>query len=211
MGFHVVYATVKGKSPEEILSLLRLEGTGEFEEFPDSHVVGARLRGGWYLVYVMTSMSNQYWSPLRYPGDNYNFPGKAPPPAISMTDQLRALSDNAEVILGVAEESSMQSFATCWRKGQEVWMVNHESGNRGREHFEFRGDFPSQFEQIKEDCFRLDKDPRRGDMLFEIPTLLVLSLTGFRYDGNNEGGHPTEEFEILKPLPPQKRWWQFWK
>ncbi len=211
MGFHVVYATVKGKSPEEILSLLRLEGTGEIEEFPDTHVVGARLRGGWYLVYVTIIAAYQHWSPLRYPHDEETLPGDPPPPSISMTDQLRALSDNAEVILGVAKESSMQSFATCWRNGQEVWMVNHESGSRGREHFEFTGEFPPQFEQIKEDCFRLDKDPRSGDMLFEIPTLLVLSLTGFRYDGNNEGGYPTEEFETLKPLPPLRKWWQFWK
>lgn len=208
MGFHVAYLLVRGKSPQEIQKSLNLEGTGEILDFPDGHIIGARLPSGWYLVYVEILQGR---SPFRYPDEDFSDFPKNQHPKFSMEDQLREISKNAEVILGLAEECGMHSFACCWQYEHEVWRVDHFAGKYDTDHFESSGTFPPQFQKIKGEHFRRNKEPRGGGCLFEVPAELVLSITGFRYDGNNPGGHPTDQFEVLRLLPPRKPWWQFWK
>jgi len=192
MGFHVAYLLVRGKSPQEIQKSLNLEGTGEILDFPDGHIIGAQLPSDWYLVYVELFQTGSLFQ--------------------SMQDQLRNISSNAEVILGMAEECTMFSSACCWQNGREIWGVDYSADSLDTDPLKSSGTFPPQFESIRAGHFPRNREPRGGGVcLFEVPAELVLSITGFRYDGNNPGGHPTDQFEVLRLLPSRKQWWQFWK
>jgi hypothetical protein len=129
MGWSLSWVAVNGVTPQAVQSALALRGTGSREEFPESDITGTMLPGGWYLV-------------------------------VSQRDGLRLTEDSAlkrlsclgEVVMCWVEEHVMCSFAACWRDGQRIWSVNHDSG-RGIENFVVEGQHPDSFTQIHDKLF----------------------------------------------------------
>lgn len=205
MGYHVQFIAVRGKDPKEILDQLMLEGTGSFEEERDSPLVGGPLKNNWYLVHEMTSDSDVLY-PRRFPKDDEPLFDGSNPAKFWGNDACLQLAAKAELIYCFVDEGVMQSLASFWSDGREIWRVNHDTWI-GLNHLHAMGDLPPAFESIKDRQFKLQQTEGGADYLFDIPVELVLSITGFRYDDYNEA----EEFEILKSNRPRKPWWQFWK
>src|SRR3974390_3306362 len=107
MGFSLSWAAVKGSPAATVLEALALRGTGAIEEIPEAEITGTELPGGWYLV---VSQRNR----LEFTKDKV----------------LEQLSSLGEVVACYVEEHVMCSFAACWRGGQRVWSVYHDSGGR---------------------------------------------------------------------------------
>ena len=173
MGFHVSWIAVQGRTPAAVRGELGLVETGEREFLPESEVTGAELPSGWYLVFFNDPM----------PGE--------------LKDAtLRVLSQDAEVVTCVVEETSMVSLARAYSGGQRTWEVVHDAG-QGLEHLATEGDPPTALAGIHG---RLLEEARSGagaDYLFDVPAELGKALTGFRHDEDVEGAD-ADVFAVLE-------------
>lgn len=185
MGYSVTTIAIRGKSPEQIHSEFGVRLTGEAQEEPEAAVVGAQLPRDWYLLYI---------------NDRIN-------PSQAVLEQL---SRGAELIHTFAEEHVMVSSAAGWRDGKEIWSITHDS-QVGCDHLETIGNLPEEFGAISQRFKDQQRNYEGTDFIFEIAIEVACALTGFRYDGNNEGGYPVESFDILERIKPPRRWWEFWR
>jgi hypothetical protein len=184
MGYAVTWIAVRGKEPAQIQREYGLEPTGEFEEIPESPIVGANLPGGWYLVF-----RNDWW----VPGDAF----------------LRRLSTGAELVDCSVEEHTMCSSAVGWKDGRQIWEAWHDA-QQGSAHLEYTGDLPPSFAAIRDRLIARQTEMNDADYIFDIPVELAKDLTGFRHDEDIPGAS-AEPFELLRPIPAAKKWWQFWR
>ncbi len=192
MGFSMSWAAVRGGTPQAVHGALALRGTGKREEIPESDITGAELPGGWYMV-----ASNR--DGLRLTEDA----------------ALGRLSRVGEVVMCFVEEHVMCSFAACWRDGQLIWSVYHDSGGRkGIECLEVKGQPPTSFAAIRDRLFA-EQSAAGGkkagvDYILDIPVELAHSLTGYRHD-HDIPGMPKDAFEVLvstRTTPERRSWWR---
>ena len=192
MGFSMSWAAVRGGTPQTVHEALALRGTGKREEIPESDITGAELPGGWYMV-----VSNR--DELRLTEDA----------------ALERLSRVGEVVMCFVEEHVMSSFAACWRDGQRIWSVYHDSGGRrGIEHLDVKGQTPTSFAAIRDRLFAEQSaaggKKARVDCIFDIPVELAHSLTGYRHD-HDIPGMPKDAFEVLASTSTtleRRSWWR---
>jgi hypothetical protein len=161
MGYSVSWLAVRGKPSIVVLSELGLQGTGEYDEVPDSpDIWGANLPDGWYLVFA----------------NRCDYVDRLP---------LDRLSAAAQVVTCSVEEHVMVSWASGWSDGQKVWSVTHDS-EQGIDHIEADGDFPPVFASLR-DRLAAEQAGAGGeesdvDHLFDVPVELAKAVTGFRHD-----------------------------
>jgi hypothetical protein len=163
MGYSVSWAAVKGSTPTVVLKALSLRGTGSTEEIPESEITGTELPGGWYMIVSQRDC-------LEFTKDK----------------ALQRLSSLGEVIACFVEEHVMCSFAACWRGGQRVWSVYHDSGGSSIFHLDIKGEPPPQFAEIR-DRLRSEQEAAGGkkvevDHIFDVPVELARSVAGYRHD-----------------------------
>jgi hypothetical protein len=204
MGFHISWLAVRGKSPEVVQSELDLVETEDRGPLPESDVDAVLLSSGWYLVH-------------------FNNPQ---PKELSDSSLLR-LSLQADVVTCVAEEGAMVSMASYFSNGAKKWAVVHDS-DQGLEHLDTEGVLPDQFSAIQERLLALLKaDSQPCDYIFDVPTELAQSVTGFKHDQVRED-EETNPFVVLMrksadcfvnihPISniqsvavDRKPWWKLW-
>ena len=191
MGQSVSWVAVKGMTPQAVQNALTLRGTGAREEgVPESDITGTVLPGDWYLVVSQRD-------------------------GLRLTEDvtLNRLSGMAEVVMCFVEEHVMYSFAACWRNGQRIWSVHHDSED-GIESLVVKGQLPDSFAQIRDKLFAEQAaaggKKAKVDCIFAIPVELAQSLTDYRYDED-----PIElckdGFEVLVstgPTKDERSWWR---
>src|SRR5215510_4395680 len=118
MGFRVLLIAVTGKDPEAIHRAYGVVASDQFEEIPESPVVGATLPGGAYLLYINDEV---------VPND----------------EVLAKLSSDASLISCYANETVMNSLASSWVNGLKQWSVFHDA-QQDLEHLEIEGTPPPQ-------------------------------------------------------------------
>jgi len=185
MGYSVTTIAIRGKSLEQIHAEFGVRPTGELQGEPEAAVVGAMLPRGWYLLYINDRI-------------------------IPEASVLVQLSLGAEIIHSAAEEHVMASNAAGWRDGKMIWSIAHDA-EMGVDHLDTSVDLPKEFAGIAKRLKDQQMMDYGADFIFDIPIEVALALTGFRYDGNNEGGYPVEAFDILERIKPPRRWWEFWR
>jgi hypothetical protein len=187
MGYALSWAATKGDA-ETVHSALGLRPTGKREESPKSDIVGAELRGGWYLVL--------------YRGCD------------AARRARESLSRLGEVVYCSVEEHVMVSAASAWKDGKCLWSVVHD-GQEGINDLQVKGALPASFASIrdrqkaKQDAG--EKVPTDGeefavDHMFDVPVDLALELTGFRHD-RDVPGVEGNAYEVLESA--KKRWGLF--
>lgn len=184
MGFNVDMLATRGKSSDEVHSILKLRTTSMRESEPESPVVAASLPTGWYLIY------NNDRSP---PSD----------------EELARLSDGAEALTLMVCETVTSSCASAWQNGQWKWTISHDA-DRGGDDLTHEGAPPDCFADIAGRMRKQQQEDRDGvSYIFGIPVEVFHRLTGFPYDGN-PNGYPVEEFIVLERIKPPRPWWRFW-
>ena len=175
MGASLSWVAVRGKSRDAILEQLRLVGTGQKEEIPESPIAGAELRDGWFLVVA----------------NNFDFAEQQP---------LAQLSAAGELVTCAVEEHVMVSSASAWRDGRQVWSVLHDS-QVARCHLATEGELPPEFPVIRDELLASQEadggDASDVDFVFDVPVNVARAMTGYRYDGCT-GDDGTASFERLE-------------
>jgi hypothetical protein len=184
MGYSISWIAIRGKDRDVVCSEFHVEPTGEFEDVPESPVVGARLPTGWYLLFI----------------NDRSLPGSG---------VLGKLSTRAELVCCFVEEHVMCSSASGWQNGKEQWSVTRDA-QQGLTHLESTGDLPWAYAAIHDDLSRKQVGKTNVDYLFDIPVELAKSLTGFRHDEDFFDA-PSKPYERLQRTVAPGKWWQFWK
>jgi hypothetical protein len=184
MGFNIDLTAIRGKTIEEVHSILNLRSTSHRESVPESPVVAAALPTGWYLVY---------------------FNDGSPP----WEKELARLSEGAEAIALHVSETVMSSCAYAWQNGREKWSISHNLEGGGADDLEHGGSPPDCYFAIAERLRKQQQERGDADYVFDIPVEVVRELTGFSYDGN-PNGYPVDEFIVLERIKPPRQWWRFW-
>jgi hypothetical protein len=146
--------------------------TGQYEEIPESPVVGAALPNGGYLLYVNDQEK------------------------IVQDDKVFArLSAGASLIACYANETVMNSYACGWSNGVERWSVFHDA-QQDIKHLETSGTLPPEMQPIRDRLFAQQEKDDGADFIFDIPVELFAALGGIRYDHDIPDAGP-EPWEIL--------------
>jgi hypothetical protein len=170
MGYRVQLIAVSGRDPGSIHSDYGVASTGRREWVPESPVVGAKLRGGIYLLYINDE--------------------------IVPDDQVFArLSGNASLVACYANETVMSSYACAWTKGVQRWSVFHDA-EQGIQHLEVTGTLPDEFQSIRDRLLAQQSVSGDADYTFDIPVELFVALGGVRYNSEIPGAGP-QPWEIL--------------
>jgi hypothetical protein len=79
----------------------------------------------------------------------------------------------------------MNSLATEWKDGRQLWSVSHD-GSDGGDQLAVEGQLPDVFEELRHEAeaaqAESDKEGGGVDFVFDIPLDLAAELTGFRHD-----------------------------
>jgi hypothetical protein len=197
MGYSISWLAFDEKDPARVFAALGLAHTGVMEEFPESPTTGALLPSGWYVLVVQTAEA-----PLIDP------------------ELASALAHDVSVVTGTVTEDMMRSEACGYAQGRQTWRVMH-NGKIELDHLEVEGALPAEFDAIAAK-FRAaqaaEGESPRVDLFFEIPVVLVETLTSFRYDVDTP-----VQFEMLESAPDDEKtldiviedvsgkpWWRFW-
>jgi len=159
MGWALSWAAVKGGTPKDIFSLLRLRFTGRLGRYPNSAIVGSPLDGGWYvIVFTRREMKDRILQPL---------------------------SSLGEAVYCFVVTHVMFSTASGWMGGKRLWSVTHES-EKEIFHLDANGRLPPIFGAIRERLLAQQNadggDTAEVDHIMEVPIELARELTGFRHD-----------------------------
>src|SRR5579859_4905292 len=104
MGFRVLLVAVNGKAPAVIHWELGVIPAERFEQVAEAPVLGMHRPNGSYMLYIND------------------------PDLIAPDDTLFArLSRGAHLLACYANETYMESLATCWEDGHKQWSVHHDS------------------------------------------------------------------------------------
>lgn len=178
MGYAISWIAFKDKTSAQVVEMLGLSLSGEFEEIPEGKFSGTQLGTGWYVVVI-----DQY-------GHKYVRAGN-----------LKRVSMMADVVAAMTEEHVMFTSAEAWKSGRLIWKVTHEgeSGPLGPRHLEEQGSFPEQYGDIKARLLaaQQQEDPKEPevDHICDIPLELAESIVGYKHDKALDS-----KFEILRPV-----------
>ncbi len=79
----------------------------------------------------------------------------------------------------------MNSLATEWRDGRQVWSVSHD-GSEGGDQLDVEGELPAVFEELKQEAVAAQAESEADgggvNFVFDIPLDLAAEITGFRHD-----------------------------
>ncbi|MEI8198067.1 MAG: hypothetical protein WCI73_19405 [Phycisphaerae bacterium] len=79
----------------------------------------------------------------------------------------------------------MQSTASCWRDGVQIWSIEHDS-DKGNLHLDVSGTLPPEFQQIRSHLMALQVAKGGAnatvDFMFSVPTELTRQIVGFSHD-----------------------------
>lgn len=194
MGYSISWLAVHGKDAGAVKRELGLKGTGQYEEVPESPLLGAQLPGNWYLIFA----------------NRCDYADDTP---------LATLSQKCAVITCTVEEHIMFSSASSWRDGRLIWRIDHNA-EEALEHLDAEGDLPEVFASLRERLSAKQAQNVDADYSFDVPVEVAKAITGFRHDESE----PSEGFERLlepkgeaisipkkKTLSPSKKWWQIWR
>jgi hypothetical protein len=154
MGFRVQLIAVSGKESAAVQRDYGVAPTGQREETPESPVVGVKLPGGAYLLYVNDEI---------VPDDRV----------------FARLSRDASLVACYANETVMNSYACAWENGVERWSVFHDA-QQGIKHLEVTGALPDEFRPIRDRLFAQQEGSEGADSIFDIPVELFAALGGIR-------------------------------
>ncbi len=203
MGYSISWLAIRGEDVNTVHSQLGVSGSGEYEEVPESPLLGAELPGGWYLVFA----------------NRCDYPDDAP---------LASLSRNGELITCSVEEHVMCSSASGWSNGVPAWSVVHDS-QRGLQHLDAQGDLPPVFAAVRDRLSASQSQRGDADYIFDVPVEVAKAITGFRHDdceptyqfekllGSGEPDFPRvprtecELKERIERVSAPKKWWQIWR
>ncbi|MGL6076531.1 MAG: hypothetical protein ACRC8S_20440 [Fimbriiglobus sp.] len=171
MGFRVQLIAIHGKETAQIHREYSVAATGEFEELPESPVIGAELPNGRYLLFINDEI----------------LPDKL---------MFARLSRDAALVACYVNETIMESSSCCWTDGIEQWFVLHDS-QQATEHLEVTGILPGEFEPIRDKLLKMQMDSEGEDYLFEIPVELFAAFVGYRHDQDIQGVG-SKPWQILK-------------
>ena len=120
--------------------------------------------------------------------------------------ELPVVSRLGEAIYCFVEEHVMESIASGWQDGKEVWFISHDCQINAN-HLEVRGNLPPVFTSIRDKHLEKQASESEEDVdhIFDIPVELARELTGFRHDQEISGA-PDEPFEVLEAMK-RKKWW----
>ncbi|MEQ1783693.1 MAG: hypothetical protein ABMA14_20240 [Hyphomonadaceae bacterium] len=160
MTFSLAWFAAQGIAREDFLEHAGFDDTGEVDEyFEEEHSVG-ELPGGW--VIIVTSDVG-----LLAPA------------------KLAQWSVGGRLVAAVVHEGSMNSLATEWVNGKQIWSLAHD-GSEGGESLEVEGELPDVFEELKQeaDAAQAESEKEGGgvDFVFDIPLDVAAEITGFRHD-----------------------------
>jgi hypothetical protein len=208
MGFNMSWILVDRINEDALYEALDLAATGETPDEYDlgtSHVplAGAALKSRWCAVfakYALVMDATVGTNPAR----------------------LTRLPARSRCITCVVLEHAMVSYASLWQDGRFVWQIRHDP-SQGDEHLEALGDLPHAFAGFRD--IAIDKQRARKarsrpgewgvDYLFDIPSDMAATITGYRHDGTVENGFfrnlrvlvPTNG-NVLTRLSQPPEWWQ---
>lgn len=198
MGFSLSWLAVHEAGADEVCDSLGLQRKGGTYRVPDFKFSGAALPGGWYLVIGDRS------------GCGF----------IAHSD-LKALSEQRDVIVCEVEEHVMYASAALWRGGACLWKVVHES-DQGIYHLAVEGEPPAAFEAVRDE-YVAQQDAEGGedagvDFIFEVPLRLARDIAGYKHDEVEVcGTEPSfEELSVRKGVkrpksPESESHWKLWK
>lgn len=157
MSFSLVWFAVQGIAKDEFLERAAFVDTGEVDEYFEEEHSGGDLEGGWYAV-----VSNDV--------------------GLFEPAKLVRWSAGGRLVACMVHEGSMNSLATEWSDGRQVWSVSHD-GSEGGDRLDVEGALPEVFEELKREAVALGAEGGESvDFVFDIPLDLAAELTGFRHD-----------------------------
>ena len=160
MSFSLVWFAAQGISKDEFLDRAAFEDTGEVDEYFEQDHSGGELPDGWYVI-----VSNDF--------------------TLLEPAKLAKWSVGARLVVAVIHEGTMNSLASEWRDGKQVWSVSHD-GSDGGEQLDVEGDLPDVFEELKAEAIAAQAESEKEgggvDFVFDIPIDLAAEITGFRHD-----------------------------
>jgi hypothetical protein len=122
---------------------------------------------------------------------------------------LAELSGGCQVIACNIEEHVMYSSAECWRDGRRTWRIEH-ANEEGENHLAAEGEPPDCLKQLVADTQRKQAEDSGGGWFFEIPLDCAKTLVGFKHDEEHLVLE-RDAFQVLEPILPERKWWEFWK
>jgi hypothetical protein len=203
MGYSISWLAIRGEDVTTVHLQLGVSGTGEYEEVPESPLLGAKLPEGWYLVFA----------------NQCDYADNAP---------LASLSRIGELITCSVEEHCMCSSASGWNNGVPAWSVVHDS-QQGLQHLDAQGDLPPVFSAVRDRLSTAQAQRGDADYIFDVPVEVAKAITGFRHDDceptvrferllgpsqTNFPGVPKTECdpkERIEPRSAPRKWWQIWR
>ena len=160
MGFSLAWFAVHGIAREDVLDRAGFDDTGEVDEyFEEDHSIG-ELPGGW--IVIVTSDVG-----------------------LLAPDKLAQWSVGGRLVAAVVHEATMNSLATEWNDGKQVWSLAHD-GSEGGDSLEVEGQLPDVFKELKQEAIAAQAESEKEgggvDFVFDIPLDVAAEITGFRHD-----------------------------
>lgn len=181
MGFMVSLYAVPDRDPLQLYKQLGLVPDGQRTEFFDSPIAAAVTQDRVCIVVVDDRAT---W------GETVIRP---------------ALAHNTVISCNI-NETCMYSAATCWRRGQEVWSVIHDSGE-GLLHLETFGELPNTYAAIRDQQLALQESETDDvDHVFDIPVEMFVDHGGIRYSEFIES-HDPHPWQPLSRVARSRSWW----
>lgn len=194
MGFSLSWIAVHSDKHDAIFDALAISPTTQEDEFFEAKLSGSPLTDGWFLLAGQGC-------------ENY----------LVQQETLTKLSAIGPTIACSVEEHVMFSSAQYWRLGALEWYVSHD-GQKGRYNLEMNGALPNSFEYLK--TRTIENQDREGgeeaevDLLFDLPLLLALDLTGFKHDQECDVLAQPNPVVFLEKgrtaLSGKRPWWKLW-
>jgi hypothetical protein len=161
MSFSLVWFAAQGIGKDAFLERAQFEDTGEVDEYFEHDHSGGELPDGWYVI-----LSNEM--------------------GLLEPAKLAKWSAGARVVAVAIHEGSMNSLATEWRDGKQVWSVSHD-GSEGGEQLDVEGQLPEVFAELQHEATAAQAEAggEEGEgvnFVFDIPLDLAAEITGFRHD-----------------------------
>jgi hypothetical protein len=162
MSFSLVWFAAQGIDKDEFLERAGFEDSGEVDAYFDHDHSGGELAGGWFVI-----VSNEM--------------------GLLEPAKLAKWSAGARVVAVAIHEESMNSLATEWRDGKQVWSVSHD-GSEGGDRLDVEGQLPDVFEELRHEATaaqaesNADEGGEGVNFVFDIPLDLAAEITGFRHD-----------------------------
>jgi hypothetical protein len=160
MSFSLVWFAAQGIGKDTFLERAQFEDTGEVDEYFEHDHSGGELPDGWY---VILSSEMGLLEPAK----------------------LAKWSVGGRVVAVAVHEGSMNSLATEWRDGRQVWSVSHD-GSEGGDQLDVEGELPDVFEELKQEAVAAQAESEADgggvNFVFDIPLDLAADITGFRHD-----------------------------